>query len=68
VFFAEMLTAMSSGGADDPIGQRIDEAARFGERDELIGRDNAARRVAPAHQRLDRRHPPGAAIELGLVL
>src|SRR3954452_3764739 len=39
--------------AQDPAADRHDEAHLLGERDELVRRDEAALRVAPAQQRLD---------------
>jgi hypothetical protein len=47
----------------DPITERIDEARRFRDRDELPGTEQAAGRVLPARERLKRdgRAGPGAA-------
>ena len=69
----ERLTLIVSGGsareqlpgsrglaaalAQDPAADRDDEAHLLGERDELVGADQAALGVAPAQQRLDARRP-----------
>ena len=47
--------------------ERRDEAALLGDRDEEIGPEHAARRMKPAHQRLDARHAPGRDIDLRLI-
>ena len=40
---------------------------RFGGQDEGLGRDCAAGRMLPAHQRFGARNPVGAQVELGLI-
>ncbi len=52
--------------ADHELGQRADHAGLLGERDELVGRDHAAGRVRPAHERLDAGDAVAAEVELGL--
>ena len=44
---------LAAGLAQDPFADRDDEAALLGERNEVAGRDQAALRMLPAHQRLE---------------
>ena len=48
--------ALRAAPRRDVERQRLDQARLLGERDELVGRDEAALRVLPAQQRLDRSH------------
>ncbi len=44
---------LAAGLAQDPFAHRDDQAALLGERNEGAGRDHAALRMLPAHQRLE---------------
>jgi hypothetical protein len=55
-------------GADDPVADRLDQAAVLGRRDELGGGDHAALGVVPAQQRLDRDHLAGGDVMDRLVV
>ena len=48
---------LRAGGAQHPLAERDDQAGLLGERDELAGRDQAALRMVPAHQRLEAADP-----------
>ena len=59
--------AVPAGLLDDPVGQRADQPARFGHRNELAGRDEAA--VAePANERLVADRPAGPQVDHGLIV
>ena len=59
---------LAAGLAQDPGTQRMDEAARLRHRHELAGQHQAALRVVPAHQRLDRGEAAALEVELRLVV
>ena len=52
---------------DDPVGHVVDEAALLGERDEFVGRHDAAGRMLPAGEGLDPANLSRPAIQLGLI-
>jgi hypothetical protein len=49
----EQRPEFTAGAADQPFGERLDQAQLLGERNEDVRRHEAARRVVPAHQHLD---------------
>ena len=64
------LRHLRERGVDDELGEPVHEPRGLGERDELVGRDEAAGRVVPAQQRLDadhvcRRWPTSPMVTLG---
>ena len=54
--------------AQHPAAERHDQPALLGERDELVRRDDAARRVLPAHERLDADELAGREVDDRLVV
>ena len=56
----------ASDGVEDVGGQRADQTAALGDRDELVGRDPAELGVLPAHERLDADHLARRELRLGL--
>ena len=42
-----------AGGSEHPFADRNDQAGRFGDRNEVVGRDHAPRGMTPAQQRLE---------------
>ena len=58
---------LGAGGLQDPVADAEDQAGLLGERNELHGRDQPARRVLPAHQRLGADRLAGA-VHLHLVV
>ena len=55
-------------GAEHPAGERDDQAGLLGDRDELLGHEQAVARVVPAHERLDADDAAGHEVDLGLVV
>ena len=49
------LRGLRERGVDDVAGEPVHEAGVLGQRDEVVGEDQAALRVPPAHERLDAR-------------
>jgi len=47
---------LAAGLAQDPLAHFHDQAALFGERNEIAGRDETAHRMQPARQRLEADH------------
>ena len=60
--------ALAQRAVEHPAGQVGDQAGALGQRHELAGREQAARRVLPAHERLDADHRAGAQRDLRLVV
>jgi hypothetical protein len=60
------LGAGLQGEVEDAPGQRRDEPRALGERHEGVGRHDAALRVVPAHERLDRADRAGDHVDLRL--
>jgi hypothetical protein len=52
-------TALSKCSVQHPSGQWFDETDVLGQSDELVRRDHATLRMAPAHQCLDARQSSG---------
>ena len=52
----------------NPFAERHDQAGRFRERDELVGRDQTPYRMPPANQRLDAAELPGFDVDHRLVM
>ena len=59
---------LREGGVQDVAGERADQPGVLGERDELVGKDQAALGVLPAHQGLGADDLAGADADLGLVV
>jgi hypothetical protein len=59
---------LAGGGADDLAADLDHEAGLLGDVEEGARRQQPAARVLPAHQRLDARDPPGAELDLRLVV
>ena len=62
------LRELGAGRAHHPAAQLACEVDRFGHADERVGREQAARRVLPAHQRLGGQDLAGAHVDLGQVV
>ena len=60
--------ALPAGLVDDPFRDRGDHAGALGQRDELVGHDQAALAVAPPDQRLDADHVVGREVDQRLVV
>ena len=58
---------LPAGLAQRALAERLDHAGLLGDRDELGRRNQAARRIAPAQQRLDAAGPAGLHVDLRLV-
>ncbi len=58
---------LSASGSQDPFGQRQDQAAAFGDRDELGWRHVAPVGVVPPQERLDADDALRGEIDLGLI-
>ena len=65
---ASASARLAAGFAQHPVAERHDEAGLLGERDELGGGDEAALRMAPAHQRFHADDAPAAHVDLRLVV
>ena len=59
---------VATGLLDDPGAERDDDADLFGDGDEIVGRHQAARRVAPSQQRLAAGDGLGPGVDLRLVV
>ena len=59
---------LPDGHAQHVTVEHPDQPAVLHRRDELVGRDDPAPRVVPAHERLDGDHPAGLEFHLGLVV
>ena len=59
---------VGAGAPQDPAAERHDQAAFLRQADELIGEQQAAFRMAPAHQRLGAAALPLADVDDGLVV
>ena len=57
-----------AGGVQHPFAELVDQAGVLGQRDELGGRNHAALRMAPAHQRLAAGDRVGLQVDAGLVV
>jgi hypothetical protein len=55
-------------GVQHVVGEGADEPGPFGQGDEVVGRDQAAFGVLPAHQRLHPQHLAGVGVDLGLIV
>ena len=62
------LRRLAQSEVDDVAGQRTHDTGLLGNRDEVVRRDEAAIRVAPAHQSLDAGDPAIRQMRLGLVV
>src|SRR5689334_25231109 len=62
------LEHLAAGAFERPAADRLDQAAVLGDRDEVAGVEQAALRVAPAHQRLETGDLDAAQREQGLVV
>ena len=51
-----------------PVGEGADQTRLLGQGNKLAGRDKAALRVLPAHERLDAADPAGRELHLGLIV
>ena len=65
---SRQVRAWVSAVAGGEEGQRADEAAALGERDEPVGHHHAVAGMAPAHERLRADDPPRAQVGLRLVV
>ena len=59
---------IGAGAIQHPLRHRHDLAGLLGERDEFAGHHQAARRMAPAHQRLDTDQVARSQVDDGLVV
>jgi hypothetical protein len=57
-----------AGPLQDPVSERHDQAGRFGKRNEMVRKDQAAGRMAPADERLDAAEAPGFDVHHRLVM
>ena len=57
-----------AGATDHPLAERHDQPGLLGERNELVGRDQPAGRMPPAHQRFHAAPLPGLDVEERLVV
>ena len=62
------LLGLAAGLFEDPLSQRHDKTCLLGERDELLGGDEAALVVVPPRQGLDAHDAAGFEVELRLVV
>ena len=59
---------VGAGGAQHPFADRHDQPVRLGDRDEVVGRDHAAGRMAPAQQRLEAGDATAGNVDQRLVM
>ena len=64
---ARPFGGLRAGGPHHPLADLEDQPALLGDRDELAGRNIAALRMAPAHERLEPGDIAGLDIDLRLV-
>jgi hypothetical protein len=58
---------LRAGAPDDPLADLVNEASLLCDRNELAWRDQSARRMPPAQQRLESGDPVLTKIEEGLI-
>ena len=66
--FDRHLRNSRAAGAHHPSAQLACEVDGFGDADERVGGEQPARRVLPAHQRLEREDLAGAHVDLGQIV